>query len=70
MECSIQIGQFTVHSLSNNANINFQATYQNSHTANSKIQGGCYNFGDYASFSCCEKNNCYCTAAENTEATD
>lgn len=56
MECSISIGTFTVHSLSNNANINFQATYQNSHTANSKNIGGCYNFGDGSPFSCCEKN--------------
>ena len=46
MEISINIGQFEVHSISNNANINFQSTYQNSHTANSVNIGANYNFGD------------------------
>ncbi len=58
MECSINIGHFTVNSLSNNANINFEATLQNSHTANSKFCGGCFNFGDNSSFSCTQTNQC------------
>ncbi|MFK9090810.1 spore germination protein [Bacillus salipaludis] len=46
MACSINIGQFKVQALSNNANINFGATTHNSHTANSSIIGGNFNFGD------------------------
>ncbi|MEH7332046.1 spore germination protein [Neobacillus drentensis] len=46
MAGSINIGQFKVRTLINNANINFGATYQNSHTANSTIIGGNFNFGD------------------------
>jgi hypothetical protein len=49
MECSINIGHFAVESLSNNANINFGPTYQNSHTANSTIIGSNFNFGDHCS---------------------
>jgi len=36
-----------VNSLSNNANINFGPTYQNSHTANSTIIGSNFNYGDH-----------------------
>ncbi|MBO0961740.1 spore germination protein [Neobacillus sp. MM2021_6] len=46
MACSINIYQFTVQALSTNANINFGATYHNSHNANSSIIGGNVNFGD------------------------
>ncbi|NRD78961.1 spore germination protein [Bacillus sp. BRMEA1] len=46
MSFQINIFQFKVHSLTNNANINFGPTYQNSHTANSSIIGGNFNFGD------------------------
>jgi hypothetical protein len=58
MECSINIGRFIVNSLSNNANINFQSTYQNSHTANSSFIGGCFNFGDHSSLVCIQSNKC------------
>jgi hypothetical protein len=51
MKCSINIGHFEVNSLSNNANIDFQSTYQNSHTANSTIIGSNFNFGDNSSIS-------------------
>lgn len=51
MDVSINILHFNVHSLSNNANINFGPTYQNSHTATSKIVGGNYQFGDNSSLS-------------------
>ncbi|MFB6467041.1 spore germination protein [Cytobacillus sp. Hz8] len=43
---SINISQFKVRSLTNNANINFGVTYQNSHTSNNVIIGGNFNFGD------------------------
>ncbi|WML45941.1 spore germination protein [Neobacillus sp. PS3-40] len=56
MECSINIGNFKVISITNNANINFQSTFQNSHTANSTIIGGCFNFGDYCTNSCTQDN--------------
>jgi hypothetical protein len=46
MECSINISHFIVNSLTNNANINFGPTYQNSHTANSTIIGSNNYFGD------------------------
>ena len=46
MAYSINIRQFKVQTLTNNSNINFGATYQNSHTANTIAIGGNYNFGD------------------------
>jgi hypothetical protein len=52
MECSINIGHFKVNFITNNANINFESTYQNSHTANSTVVGGCFNFGDQCINSC------------------
>ncbi|WP_374120907.1 spore germination protein [Neobacillus sp. PS3-12] len=58
MEYSINIGRFVVNSLSNNANINFQSTYQNSHTANSSFIGGCFNYGDHSSLACVQSNQC------------
>ncbi|MEH7096855.1 spore germination protein [Neobacillus vireti] len=42
----INITNFIVDSLSNNANINYGPTYQNSHTANSTIIGSAINIGD------------------------
>jgi hypothetical protein len=56
MEYSINIGKFIVNSVSNNANINFESTYQNSHTANSSFIGGCFSFGDYSSMTCVQSN--------------
>jgi hypothetical protein len=58
MECSINIGHFKVNAISNNANINFESTYQNSHTANSTIIGGCFNFGDFCTNSCKQNEDC------------
>lgn len=52
MECSINIGKFRVNLITNNANINFESTYQNSHTANSVIIGSCFNFGDNSPLTC------------------
>ncbi|MFZ7945925.1 spore germination protein [Bacillus sp. S3] len=46
MACSININNFVVNSLTNNSNINFGGTLQNSHTANSSITGGNFNNGD------------------------
>jgi hypothetical protein len=46
MSWSIQVTNFKVKSLSNNANINYGPTYQNSHTTNSTIIGSNFNFGD------------------------
>lgn len=46
MANSIRINNFVVNSLTNNANINFGGTVQNSHTANSSIIGANYSFGD------------------------
>lgn len=69
MEYSINIGKFTVHSVSNNANINFQATNQSSHTANSKIIGSCYNFGDESTLFCCEKS-IYSDACHDDNSSD
>ncbi|MEH7353741.1 spore germination protein [Neobacillus drentensis] len=46
LACSININNFKVNSVSKNANINFGGTVQNSHTANSSIIGGNFNFGD------------------------
>ncbi|WP_142384076.1 spore germination protein [Neobacillus cucumis] len=43
----IHITNFSVDSLSNNANINIGPTLQNSHTANSIIVGSNINIGDH-----------------------
>jgi hypothetical protein len=56
MSWSIQVTNFNVKSLNNNANINFGPTYQNSHTANSKIIGGNYSFGDHSLIISNQKN--------------
>jgi hypothetical protein len=56
MSWSIQVTNFNVKSLSNNANINYGPTYQNSHTANSTIIGGNYTFGDHSPISSNQKN--------------
>ncbi|RLQ96179.1 spore germination protein [Falsibacillus albus] len=42
----INVGSIIVDNISNNANINFGPTYQNSHTANSIIIGSCISIGD------------------------
>ncbi|WP_251551630.1 spore germination protein [Neobacillus muris] len=47
MAHSININHLTVLSLTNNANINFGPTLQNSHTANQTIIGGNFSFGDH-----------------------
>ncbi len=46
MAFSFNIKNFVVNSIANNANIDFGPVYQNSHTANSTIIGGNFNFGD------------------------
>ncbi|MCM3729624.1 spore germination protein [Neobacillus cucumis] len=46
MKFFINITNFIVDNLSNNANINYGPTYQNSHTANSTIIGSNINIGD------------------------
>jgi hypothetical protein len=73
MECSINIGSFVVNSVSNNANINFESTYQNSHTANSSFIGGCMNFGDHSTLACVQSNkgkvNCLPDDPKNNEIT-
>ena len=48
MKFFINITNFIVDNLSNNANINYGPTYQNSHTANSTIIGSNINIGDNA----------------------
>ena len=60
MNCSIKIGNFMVNSLSNNANINFGPTYQNSHTANSTIIGSNFNYGDHCTNSSKTVISCNC----------
>lgn len=48
MQASIKITNMIVNSLSNNANINFGPSLQNSHTANTKQIGGNFAFGDHS----------------------
>ncbi|MFC4803023.1 spore germination protein [Neobacillus sp. GCM10023253] len=49
MANSLNISQFKVQALSNNANVNFSGTTQNSHTSNNIIIGGNFSFGDGSS---------------------
>lgn len=48
MTWCINVTNIVVNSISNNANINYGPTYQNSHTANTTIIGGNFTFGDYS----------------------
>ncbi|MGG3467478.1 spore germination protein [Neobacillus pocheonensis] len=70
MACSINIGQFKVQTLTRNANINFGATTQNSHTANSIAIGGNYNFGDGCLNSFTSINNGKMTVPNQNTAQD
>ncbi|MDQ1144443.1 hypothetical protein QE429_001270 [Bacillus sp. SORGH_AS 510] len=47
MPFSINIGNFKVNSINNNANINLGPTVQDSNTANSKVIGCTINLGDH-----------------------
>lgn len=58
MSWSIKLTNFVVNSISNNANINFGPTYQNSHTATSTIIGSTFNSGDFCSISSINISNC------------
>ncbi|MDR4886247.1 spore germination protein [Fredinandcohnia sp. QZ13] len=44
----IKIGNFKVNAMTQNSNINFGGTVQNSHTANIKLYGASFSMGDFS----------------------
>ncbi|MBS4213945.1 MULTISPECIES: spore germination protein [Neobacillus] len=70
MSSSINIGRFKVQALSNNANINFEGTTQNSHTSNNTIIGGNFSFGDGSSSTFTNINNGTITVSNENSGQD